>query len=97
MAKYVRLPKSFELMGHTWQVVQTAEKLSDGDLGHCSQNELTIRIDPNQPAITKSHTFFHELVHAILFALGKEELNSDEGLVDAIGGALDQYHKTKKY
>ena len=29
----------------------------------------------------KRQTFLHELTHAILFAMGKEELNEDESLV----------------
>lgn len=84
-------------MGHTWTVEQTNERLSENELGHCVPNELLIRISPDQKAALKSHTFFHELVHAILTTIGKEELNADEGFVDAFGGALDQYFKTVKY
>lgn len=38
-------------------------------------------------------TFFHELVHAIMFTMGK--LNHDEEFTDAFGSLLHQYERTK--
>lgn len=38
-------------------------------------------------------TFFHELVHAILFAMGKTA--HDEEFTDIFGAFLHQYDKTK--
>lgn len=38
-------------------------------------------------------TFFHELVHAILFAMGKTA--HDEEFTDTFGAFLHQYDKTK--
>jgi hypothetical protein len=38
-------------------------------------------------------TFYHELVHAIMFTMGK--LNHDEEFTDAFGALLHQYHRTK--
>lgn len=38
-------------------------------------------------------TFFHELVHAILFTMGKT--NHDEEFTDAFGAFLHQYERTK--
>ena len=36
----------------------------------------------------KKQTFFHELTHAILFAMGKEELNEDESFVNTFSSFL---------
>ena len=38
-------------------------------------------------------TFFHELVHAILFTMGK--VNHDEEFTDAFGALLHQYERSK--
>jgi len=42
---------------------------------------------------TTSQTLMHELVHAILFTMGKT--NHDEEFTDAFGALLHQYDKTK--
>ena len=44
---------------------------------------------------TVEHTFYHELVHAILFNMGEMKLYSNERFVDAFGGMLQQYMSTK--
>ena len=36
----------------------------------------------------KRQTFLHELTHAILFAMGKEELNDDESFVNTFSSFL---------
>ena len=36
----------------------------------------------------KRQTFLHELTHAILFAMGKEELNEDESFVNTFSSFL---------
>lgn len=36
----------------------------------------------------KKQTFLHELTHAILFAMGKEELNDDESFVNTFSSFL---------
>lgn len=38
-------------------------------------------------------TFYHELVHAIMFAMGKTA--HDEEFTDAFGSFLHQFEKTK--
>jgi len=38
-------------------------------------------------------TFFHELVHAIMFSMG--HTNHDEIFVDAFGALLHQYDRSK--
>lgn len=38
----------------------------------------------------KKQTFLHELTHAILFAMGKEELNDDESFVNTFSSFLSE-------
>ena len=38
----------------------------------------------------KMQTFLHELTHAILFAMGKEELNDDESFVNTFSSFLSE-------
>ena len=38
----------------------------------------------------KTQTFFHELTHAILFAMGKEDLNDDEYFVNTFSSFLSE-------
>jgi len=38
-------------------------------------------------------TFCHELVHAIMFTMGK--VNHDEEFIDAFGSLLHQFYRTK--
>lgn len=38
----------------------------------------------------KRQTFFHELTHAILFAMGKDELNEDESFVNTFSSFLNE-------
>ena len=44
----------------------------------------------------KEQTFCHELVHSILFAMGKPVSDHDELFVDAFATFLHQYLKTAK-
>ena len=37
----------------------------------------------------KRQTFLHELTHAILFAMGKEELNDDESFVNTFSSFVE--------
>ena len=38
----------------------------------------------------KTQTFMHEITHAILFAMGKEELNEDESFVNTFSSFLSE-------
>lgn len=48
----------------------------------------SIYINKEFSSQTVKQTFWHEIVHGMLYEIGRHELNSDEGLVDAIGGQL---------
>ena len=60
------------------------------DFGKCDPEKqiISIRMDMNKQ--TTEQTFYDELVHAIMFTMGK--LNHDEEFVDTFGAFLHQYH-----
>jgi len=63
------------------------------DMGKCDPEKqiISIRMDMNKQ--TTEQTFYHELVHAIMFTMGR--LNHDEEFVDTFGALLHQYQITK--
>lgn len=90
----MEIPTSFQLMGHRWTVIHVLGMIrdpGDGDecRGLCQFDELTIQVNIAQPESMVMHTFMHEVMHAVFWALGRSEV-SDENMVDSIGGALAQ-------
>lgn len=82
---------SFDLAGSKWSVAYLAHM---EEMGKCDPEKQTIflRMDMNKQ--TTEQTFYHELVHAILFTMGK--LNHDEEFVDTFGAFLHQYQITRE-
>ena len=82
---------TFELAGFKWHVNYVVHM---EDYGKCDPEKqiISIRMDMNKQ--TTEQTFYHELVHAILFTMGK--LNHDEEFVDTFGASLHQYQITKE-
>lgn len=89
---HMRIPKSFELGGMQWDVVQIDHL---ADLGRCLRDQQLIQLKKNEKPTTKQQTFCHELVHAIKYTLGEDE--HDEQKVDLLGTMLHQFLKTVKY
>lgn len=96
--KEYAIPKSFELAGQQYTVA-IEPNLHTGNLaGQIIYKEGRILISDD----IKNHdyravTFFHELMHAIFFALGKDDLRADEELIDAMASLMWQFVKTSKY
>ena len=81
---------SFALAGFDWSV-RFVEGLADYGSCNPSSQEILLRAGMNEQMTQQ--TFFHELVHAILFTMGKT--NHDEEFTDAFGAFLHQYERTK--
>ena len=81
---------SFTLAGFEWSV-RYVEGITEYGLCNPSTQEIIIRAGLNDQMTQQ--TFFHELVHAIMFTMGK--LNHDEEFTDAFGALLHQYERTK--
>lgn len=91
----MKLPKTFQLLGHTWKVrVVPACELEGTDWGHCDQIRKEILILDTSPD-NNIATFFHEAVHAALGAMGSP-LNNNEEFVETLGGLIHQITTTAK-
>ena len=86
------LPKKFELGGVSWTVKEV--EYLPGLMGACDPTTATILILKSLPPETKEHTFYHEAVHACMYAMGKTV--HDEEFVDGIATFLHQLHVTWK-
>ena len=102
----IEIPKSFQLLGHTYKVEISDKLYEDEQLyGDCDVEKKLIRIQSTGPVnrvypktkkvevidITEQdllETFYHELVHAILYSMGEEKLFCDEKFVGLMGRCL---------
>jgi len=84
------IPTSFYLDGCQWNV-KYVEDLSEYGKCDCTTHVIYLRSGMNKTFTEQ--TFFHELVHAIMFAMG--HVQHDEIFVDAFGALLHQYERTK--
>lgn len=64
------------------------------DLGHCDVMNYKILIKRGMTPQATEVTFYHELVHAVLFTMGKTD--HSEEFVENFGGLLHQFNKTVK-
>lgn len=84
------LPTSFTLAGFEWTVVVRPDL---SEYGRCDSGTQIIYIREGMNEQMTQQTFFHELVHAIMFTMG--HTTHDEVFTDAFGAFLHQYEKTK--
>jgi hypothetical protein len=86
-----RIPKSFELLGHTItvKVINKRDWKYDGEWGWWDpgRNEILL---VRQPRTQLRHSFWHEAGHAILDLMGHTKLSANEAFVDQLGGLLAQ-------
>lgn len=84
------IPTFFVLAGFEW-VVKMSPDL--GEYGRCDPSNQIIYVREGMNEQMTQQTFFHELVHAIMFTMG--HITHDEVFTDAFGALLHQYDKTK--
>lgn len=82
---------TFQLAGFDWSV-QFVKDLSE--YGKCDAMSQVISIREGMNEQSTKQTFYHELVHAIMFTMG--HLQHDETFIDAFGAMLHQFEKTAK-
>ena len=97
----MKIPKSFEILGHKVKVVKTKEIAKLGAIGLYDHNACTIYIQTHMdgeplPDSVQEHSFCHELVHCIFSYLNYHEDNGNEQKVDQIGGCIHQVIKSLK-
>jgi len=86
----MKIPKTFKLGGVTWTVENT-DLAGAGSQGLCKSDKAIIQLEKTQTKATVGQVFCHELVHAILFAMGKHVEPHDEVFVDGFATFLHQY------
>lgn len=98
----IMIPKEFFLFGQKITVEFNNNRLDDLEaLGACKNSTNEIIISDNYrgdklPDNSIEQTFYHELVHQILFKMNENDLSENEKFVQVFSGLLHQYEKTKK-
>lgn len=98
----MKIPKEFKLLGSTIKIkYQKNLTQFDNALGTASYRTNEIYIQSNEVGYPRTkeqleQTFLHELIHHILNAMKRKELNDDEKFVDMFASLLHQYEQTKK-
>jgi len=90
----MKIPKEFTLGAITWKVEQKDNLL--GAYGATYLGKGIVELLKDLPKPIKEQTMCHELVHAILFAMGKPQAEHDETFVDGFATFLHQYFNTAK-
>ena len=80
---------SFSLAGFDWKTVFIPEL---SEFGKCDVMTQTIYIREGMNEQSTKQTFYHELVHAIMFSMGHTQ--HDEIFTDSFGGMLLQFEKS---
>lgn len=83
----MKIPSKFTLGGIDWKV--TEESVLPTALGATSQQQAHVALLAELPTQVKEQTYCHELVHCILYSMGKPE--HDETFVDGFATFLHQY------
>jgi len=100
-----RIPKSFQLGGHTFQVklVEDEEEMMEitgvPAYGVFIPDRLTIYLLPVSKTLKKSvviQTFWHEWSHALLWTLGHKDW-TNEKVVDQMGHLVKQFNDTATF
>lgn len=95
----IKIPKSFQLMGHTYKVKLVKKVDSEDSCGEVNNDTKIIKLKKSNKAYSQEmveETFWHELIHAILDEAEYGELSKDEKLVERLGRLLHQALKTIK-
>ena len=96
------IPKTFQLGGQEMQV-EIVKRLNGNCLGQCTAASGLIQIaqkynsDSIIPKSIQVNTFYHELVHAILFTMGERDLDDNEKFVSCFASFLTEAINSFKY
>jgi predicted SprT family Zn-dependent metalloprotease len=89
----LKIPSTFQLAGITWQVEEVDKLIGAYGVTHLTDNVIQVLNTLKPPQ--RKQTFCHELVHVIMFSMGKN-MPHDEEFVDAFAHFLHQYLETAK-
>lgn len=93
----IMIPKSFMLFGTEYVVSRIG--LSNEHFGRC--DAMACQIDLNSDKLISEtvleQTFWHEVIHAILWRSGNAKLGKDEDFVDLMASCIHQVVTTSIY
>ena len=100
----MQIPKRFQLLGRTFTVEQQDDfydhercfgesRNYEGVIVLQTAKHKKITFDPTMVETT----FYHEMVHTILWAMNEHTLNENEQFVDVFAGLLHQILSTAEY
>lgn len=95
----LNIPKKFNLGGLTIDV-ELVDYLvkTKGAIGEAKYSEQKILIDTTAaPEESTEQSFYHELIHYILYVMNKDDLRNNEEFVDVFAHLLYQALKTGNY
>lgn len=99
----MKIPNRFKLMGQTIDVRYSNTLIFDDEsFGKADYNKNEIILQADCPGVPRQQsqiekTFYHELVHCILFFLNDDEKRKDEKFVDNIAQLLHQAFITMEF
>ena len=75
------LPRSVTVCGYKFKVCTGTDLKEDGKevWGTCDTDEKVITIDSSRPIKEQRQILLHEVIHAILFLTGNNEMLSEDG------------------
>src|SRR3990167_9614326 len=91
--KMIKIPKSFQLTGHTYKVKLVKKIDSKDSCGEVDNGTKLIKLKKAQKDYTVEmveESYFHELIHSLLDEAEYPELSKDEKLVERLGRLLHQ-------
>lgn len=101
------IPVRFKILGQDFKVVfddELCKKEGSYGMYFPSLNKLVLskRFEENNEIVDLDedfikHTFYHELIHAILNVMQEKELYENERFIDIFAGILLQIEKTSEY
>jgi Zn-dependent peptidase ImmA (M78 family) len=98
------IPKKFTVGPKTYKVKVVEQETIDGNsvYGSIDTREGLIQIATHLESLEVPEkeqylTFNHELIHAVLHAMGETELYNNERFVEGFSQLLSQYELTRKY
>lgn len=101
------IPVSFKILGQDFKVVfddELCKKEGSYGMYFPSLNKIVLskRFEENNETVNLDedfikHTFYHELIHAILNVMQEKELYENERFIDIFAGILLQIEKTSEY
>ena len=84
-------------VNHTIEYKNDDFQIDDTKFGFIDYSKAKIVINNDITEDLKKETLCHEIVHGILFHIGRQDLSNDENLVQALANAINQSFTVNYY